>query len=73
MPADEVVGPDVRRKRSPVARRQIFKELDRGPLGRAQRGDPEPGARDIVQPLLFRPVILAAADDMQAEGVAVEL
>src|SRR5206468_35730 len=72
LPVDQVVGLLLRRVRTPVARRQVFEELDARPRRGAQRGDAQAGAEYVVETLLLRSVVLARAGNFHAQAVAIE-
>ena len=55
LPVPEVARAGIGGERTAIVRRQVLEELDPRPVRRAQGGDPETRAEDIVQPLLFGP------------------
>src|SRR5688572_32732369 len=61
LPVDQIVGAGVTREWAAVAWRQVLEKLDPRPVTGAERGDPDPRARHVVELFLLRPVILALA------------
>src|SRR5215471_18502410 len=54
LPVEEVIGLLLRRKRTPVARRQVFEKLDPWSRGRSQSGYAQTGPENIVEAFLLR-------------------
>src|SRR5204863_9556789 len=72
LPVDQVIGLLLRRKRTPIARRQVFEKLDAGPRRGPQRGDAQPGAENIIEAFLLGTVVLALAGDLHPQPVSIK-
>src|SRR5258705_3175304 len=71
LPVAKIVGASIRRYRPPVPRGQVLQELDARTGRRPERRDAEAGAKDVVQALLLRPVVLALACHSKAERIPI--
>src|ERR687896_575046 len=72
MPMQQVVRLSVSRIRPAILRSQVFEKLDARSRSGAQSGSSQPGAKDVVEPLLLDTVVFALAGDSQAQSVTVE-
>src|SRR5438477_11801939 len=73
LPVNQVVSLLLRRKRAPIARRQVFEELNSRTRAGSQRGDVQAGAKDIIEPLLLGTVVLTLPSHFHAEAIPIEL
>src|SRR4051812_34568347 len=64
LPVNQVIGLLLRRKWTPVARGQVFEELDSWPRCCPQRRNAQARAENIVEAFLLGTVILALAGDL---------
>src|SRR5262249_26022398 len=71
VPMHEVVRTGIVRAWPSVAWRKVLQHLDPRPPRRAERGDPQPRADDVVQSLLLRSPVFALSGDHEAKRVAV--
>src|SRR5690349_251769 len=73
LPMEDVVGLRVRRKGSTVSGSEIFEQLDFWTAaGRGERGDVQMCVVHVVEVRLLGAIVLAAANNLQTELVAVE-
>jgi hypothetical protein len=72
LPVPQVARARVWRERATITRAQVLEELDAWPIGRAQRGDAQVRAEDIVQPLLLWAPVLARPGHTKSKSVAIE-
>ena len=69
---NDVVGVNVRRPRSAIARRQIFEKLNAWSRSSAHSGDVQMRSENLVQMFLLGPEIFAFARFAQSEQVAIK-
>jgi len=70
---NEVIAAFVGRCRTAVARREILQEFNSGTRCCPQRRYAQPSPEDVVQVLLFGTVVLALADNLHPQQVAIEM
>ena len=72
LPVHQVVCVFIAGNARPSRGTQILQELDARSGSRAQAGDPQVCTKHVVQVFLLGTVVLALADDLEAEQVTVE-
>jgi hypothetical protein len=70
---NDVVRVDVRRRRSPISRREIFQKLNAGTCVFPHSSNAQMRAKNLIQVLLFGPKIFALACFAHAKQIAIKL